>query len=363
MKKLMFIFGTRPEFIKIYPLIMEAKKRKYNIISVNTGQHREMLDNIMNDFNFKPDYNLKIIDKSNNLTEILTNSLLGINQIILDTKPEAIFVHGDTSATLAGSIGAFYNKIKLIHIEAGLRTFDKYSPYPEEINRKITGCISDIHFSPTEETKQNLINENVPMENIHVVGNTSIDMMKYTITNKFDTQINEIANNKKIILLTAHRRENLEFLKYMFKAIDTLAEKYKDEFVIVYPIHLNPQIKVIADDYLLSNNIKIIKPLDVIEFHNLMKKSYLILTDSGGIQEEAPALNIPVLVMRDTTERPEGIKAGTLKLIGTQTKNIIDETSKIIDNKELYKTMANSKNPYGDGNTSQYIFDILERIK
>ncbi len=357
MKKLMFVFGTRPEFIKVFPVIKEAQKRNCKITIVNTGQHKEMINQLLEFFSLDVDYDLKIMDKSKNLTEIVTKTMEGVDQLINKEHPDIVLVHGDTAATLGGSLAAFFNKVEVAHIEAGLRTFNKYSPFPEEINRQIVGNIADYNFAPTENSKQNLLNENKKEDSIFVVGNTAIDMLQYTIDDNYQNDI--IVEDKKTILITIHRRENINLLEDIFSAINYIADKYLLDYNFLYPIHMNPQIRKIAKKELLSPNIKIVDPMDTIDFHNVMKKSHLVLTDSGGIQEEAPSLGKPVLVIRDTTERPEGVSAGTLKLIGTKKENIIKETINILENKEDYAKMSSINNPYGDGKTSQRILDIL----
>ncbi|MFV0499927.1 MAG: non-hydrolyzing UDP-N-acetylglucosamine 2-epimerase [Bacilli bacterium] len=359
MKKLMFIFGTRPEFIKIYPIYIESLKQGNDVILVSTGQHKEMLNQLIDYFNVKIDYNLAIMEKSNGLVDILTNSLQGLKQVFNNENPDVILVHGDTSATLAGSIIAYYYKIKLAHIEAGLRTNNKYSPFPEEINRKITTVLADYHFAPTKISYENLIRENVKDEDIYIVGNSAIDMLKYTICNDYSNSVLKWQDSKKLILITAHRRENLEELDDIFYAIDYLASKYYDEFKFVYPMHLNPIIRKKSSKYFKSDNIKIIDPLDTIDFHNIMSKSYLIMTDSGGIQEEAPSLGIPVLVLRNVTERPEGVLAGTLKLVGTNSTDIINAVVELIEDQDIYNDMCKKTNPYGDGTTATKIVRVL----
>lgn len=359
MKKLMFIFGTRPEFIKIYPVIMEAKKQQLDVVVVNTGQHKEMVNELLEFFDLKVNYDLEIMNKCNGLMDILTYSLQGLDKIVKEEKPEIILVHGDTSATLAGSITAFYNQIKLGHIEAGLRTYNKMSPFPEEVNRQLTGIMADYHFAPTETTKDNLLHEGKKEEDIYVVGNSAIDMLKYTVKNDYEHEVFEWRPDKKVILMTAHRRENIDDLDEMFRAINDIANKYEDEYKIVYPIHMNPIIREKASKYFTTDNIKIIEPLDTVNFHNIMKRSHLILTDSGGIQEEAPSFGIPVLVLRDTTERPEGIEAGTLKLVGTKYEDIVDSVDLLLNNQEAYNKMCGAKNPYGNGDTAEQIVKIL----
>ncbi len=357
----MFIFGTRPEFIKIYPVIMEAKKQGNEVCIVNTGQHKEMVNELLEYFNLKVDYDLEIMNKCNGLMDILTYALQGLEKIVKDESPDVILVHGDTSATLAGSITAFYNQIKLGHIEAGLRTYNKLSPFPEEVNRQLTGIMADYHFTPTMATAENLLKEGKDKKNIFIVGNSAIDMLNYTVVDDFEHEVFKWRPSKKLILMTAHRRENISELDHMFKAINEIAEKYEDGYKIVYPIHMNPIIRAKAEKYLTTNNVKIIDPLDTVNFHNIMKKSHLILTDSGGIQEEAPSLGIPVLVLRDTTERPEGVEAGTLKLVGTGYEAIVKAVDLLLTNEVEYNEMCGAKNPYGVGDTSKQIINILNK--
>ncbi len=361
MKKVMFIFGTRPEFIKIYPVIMEAKKQGNDVCVVNTGQHKEMVNELLEYFNLAVDYDLEIMNKCNGLMDILTYSLNGLDEIVKTEQPDVILVHGDTSATLAGSITAFYNQVKLGHIEAGLRTYNKLSPFPEEVNRQLTGIMADYHFAPTDTTRDNLLSEGKKAEDIFVVGNSAIDMLNYTVTDEYTHEVFDWRPDKKLILMTAHRRENIDDLDNMFKAINGIAEKYEEEYKIVYPIHMNPIIREKAKKYFTTDNIKIIEPLDTVNFHNIMKKSHLILTDSGGIQEEAPSLGIPVLVLRDTTERPEGVKAGTLKLVGTDYDAIVEAADTLLENEAEYNKMCGAKNPYGIGDSSVQIMNILNQ--
>lgn len=363
--KVMTIFGTRPEAIKMAPLVKELENRD-NIQSIVcvTAQHREMLDQVLDVFNIKPDYDLNIMKKGQTLPEITTRALNKLDEVIKRVKPDIVLVHGDTTTTLAGSLAAFYNKVCVGHIEAGLRTYNKYSPYPEEVNRQITGVIADMHFAPTQLAKDNLLKEGKNVNNIVVTGNTAIDALKFTIKKDYKNDIIEQNNNKKIILLTAHRRENLgENMVRMFKAIKRIVDEF--EFIqVIYPIHLNPEIRKIANEILGENNqISIINPLEVIDFHNFLNNSYLIMTDSGGIQEEAPSLGKPVLVLRDTTERPEGIAAGTLKLAGTNEEDIYRLTKELIIDKSKYEVMSKASNPYGDGFASKKIVDeILKRF-
>ncbi len=363
MKKLVIIFGTRPEFIKIYPIYKEAQQRGHDVVLVNTGQHREMLDQLLNAFDVKVDYDLKIMDKCNGLTSILTNSLSELEEVIKSEKDiDYILVHGDTSATLAGSIIAYYHQIKLMHIEAGLRTHNKFAPFPEEMNRHLTGVLSDVNFAPTMKSKENLLKENIAEDTIHVVGNSSIDMLKYTVNENYDHEILNLLPDKKLVLITVHRRENLDDLDAIFSAINRLAVDFSSDYKFVYPIHLNPRIREVAKNYFDEDNIKIIEPLDTIDFHNVMNKSYIIMTDSGGIQEEAPSLGKPVLVLRDTTERPEGVEAGTLKVVGTNASKIYDEAAKLLLSEDAYQKMSLKSNPYGDGTTSKQILDVIDSL-
>ena len=356
MIKVMVIFGTRPEAIKVAPIIKELEKREETepIVCV-TAQHREMLDQVLDYMNIKPDYDLNIMKQGQTLSEITTKALTGLEEVIKQAKPDIVLVQGDTTTTFAGALAAFYNMVPIGHIEAGLRTYEKYSPFPEEMNRQMVSRLADFNFAPTEVSKQNLIKEGKDEKSIYVTGNTAIDALKLTV--KEQVEKNE---NEKIILLTVHRRENIgENMENIFRAIKKIAQEYQN-IKIIYPIHKNPKVREIANKILKDQeNIQIIEPLEVIEFHNLLNKSYLILTDSGGIQEEAPSLGKPVLVLRDTTERPEGIKAGTLKLVGTDEKNIYEETKNLIENKEEYEKMSKASNPYGDGFASQKIVDII----
>ena len=364
MIKVMTIFGTRPEAIKMAPLVKELDSRKEikSIVCV-TAQHREMLDQVLNIFKIKPDYDLNIMKQGQSLSEITSRVLLGLEEVIKKEEPNIILVHGDTTTTFAGALAAFYNKVDIGHVEAGLRTYDKYSPFPEEANRIMVDRITDMYFAPTEVSKNNLLKENIEESKIYVTGNTAIDAMKYTISDNYENSIFDWVGDSKLILLTAHRRENLgEPMYNIFKAVKRLVNDNND-IKVIYPIHLNPLVRKIANEVFEDNDrIKLIEPLEVVDFHNFINKSYLILTDSGGIQEEAPSLGKPVLVLRDTTERPEGITAGTLKLVGTNEDDIYNEATILLNNKNEYDKMSKASNPYGDGNTSKYIADaIIER--
>ena len=359
--KVMTVFGTRPEAIKMAPLIKELENRD-NIDSIVcvTAQHREMLDQVLDIFNINPDYDLNIMKSNQTLTSITANVFDELNTVINEVKPDIVLVHGDTTTTLSASLAAFYNQCKVGHVEAGLRTYNKYSPYPEEINRQVTGVIADLHFAPTNESKKNLIKEGKCESDIYVTGNTAIDTLKTTVKSNYTNEIIDKIGNDRIILLTAHRRENLgDTMKNMFLAIKKIVEEFNDVQVI-YPVHLNPKVRDVADEILGDNKkIHLIEPLNVVDFHNFMEKSYIIMTDSGGIQEEAPSLGKPVLVLRDTTERPEGVEAGTLKLVGTNKDNKNEATKELLTDKEVYKAMSTASNPYGDGFASKYIVDII----
>lgn len=361
MIKVMTIFGTRPEAIKMAPLVKELESRKEikSIVCV-TAQHREMLDQVLNIFKIKPDYDLNIMKQGQSLSEITSRVLLGLEEVIKKEEPNIILVHGDTTTTFAGALAAFYNKVDIGHVEAGLRTYDKYSPFPEEANRIMVDRITDMYFAPTEVSKNNLLKENIEESKIYVTGNTAIDAMKYTISDNYENSIFDWVGDSKLILLTAHRRENLgEPMYNIFKAVKRLVNDNKD-IKVIYPIHLNPLVRKIANEVFEDNDrIKLIEPLEVVDFHNFINKSYFILTDSGGIQEEAPSLGKPVLVLRDTTERPEGITAGTLKLVGTNEDDIYNEATILLNNKNEYDKMSKASNPYGDGNTSKYIVDAI----
>lgn len=362
--KIMFIFGTRPEAIKMAPLILEMKERKEKIetIVTVTAQHREMLDQVLDNFNITPDVDLNIMSRNQTLSDITTLALKGIEEAIQIHKPDVILVHGDTTTTFAASLAGFYNKVKVGHVEAGLRTHDKFSPFPEEMNRQLTGQLADYHFAPTKKAAKNLLEESKNKSSIFITGNTAIDCMLYTISEEFHHPIFDIIKDQKMILLTSHRRENLgNPMVNIFKSILKVVNEHEDIHV-VFPVHLNPIIQEEANSWLGNHpRIHLIPPLNVVEFHNFMNRSYLILTDSGGIQEEAPSLGKPVLVLRDTTERSEGVDAGTLKLIGTESDNIYREVKLLLENEEEYNKMAKATNPFGDGTASKQIANILEK--
>ncbi|WP_130860471.1 non-hydrolyzing UDP-N-acetylglucosamine 2-epimerase [Gracilibacillus phocaeensis] len=360
--KVMTIFGTRPEAIKMAPLVLELNKRteEFESIVTVTAQHREMLDQVMNIFGVTPDYDLNIMKKQQSLTQITTRVLEGLDEVMKETQPDIVLVHGDTTTTFAASIAAYYNQIAVGHVEAGLRTWDKYSPFPEEMNRQLTGTIADLHFTPTEKSKQNLLNENKPDERIFVTGNTAIDALKTTVDDTYSSAILDEIGNKRLVLMTAHRRENLgNNMQQMFRAIKRLVEKH-DDIHVIYPVHLNPVVQETANEILGNDDrIQLIEPLGVVDFHNFASRAHLILTDSGGVQEEAPSLGVPVLVLRNTTERPEGIDAGTLKLAGTDEENIFNMADEILSDQHKHEQMAKASNPYGDGEASSRIANAI----
>lgn len=361
MKKIMVVFGTRPEAIKMCPLIIELKKcKQFETVVCVTGQHKEMLEQVLTVFNIKPDYNLEIMKEQQDLFSITTLIMERIKNVFNIEKPDVVLVHGDTTTTFATSLAAFYLNIKVGHVEAGLRTYNIHSPFPEEFNRQAVSIISDFNFAPTERAKTNLINEGKIESTVFVTGNTGIDALKTTISKNYSHPVLDWVGDSKMILLTAHRRENLGTpMENMFKAIKRVLEEHSD-VKVVYPIHKNPKVREVADRILGNmDRVKLIEPLEVIDFHNFMRKSYFILTDSGGIQEEAPSLGKPVLVMRDTTERPEGLDAGTLRLVGTSEEKIYQEFNNLLTDISLYNEMSNSSNPYGDGNSSSKIVKIL----
>lgn len=363
MNKIMLAFGTRPEAIKMCPLVKELKTRtNIEVIVCVTGQHRQMLDQVLEAFNVIPDYDLSIMKEKQTLFDVTTNILNKIKDVLELEKPDVVLVHGDTSTTFATTLACFYLQIPVGHIEAGLRTYNIYSPYPEEFNRQAVSIVSQYNFAPTENSKMNLIREGKKEESIYVTGNTAIDALKTTVREDYTHPELEWAKDSRLIILTAHRRENLgEPLYQMFRAIKRIVDKY-DDVKVIYPIHMNPVVRKAAKEIFEGEDrVHIIEPLDVLDFHNFLANSYLILTDSGGIQEEAPSLGKPVLVMRDTTERPEGIKAGTLKLVGTEEEKIYNEFEKLLTDKNEYEKMSKASNPYGDGYACKRIADILER--
>ena len=359
--KVLTVFGTRPEAIKMAPLVKELNLRnEIECIVCVTAQHREMLDQVLNIFNIKPDYDLNIMKEKQTLSDITSSVLKGLEKIISKEKPNIVLVHGDTTTTFAGALAAYYTQTDIGHVEAGLRTWNKYSPFPEEINRQMVGNLADMHFAPTEKAKQNLISEGKNEKNIFVTGNTAMDALFTTVSSNYKHELFDWIGNSRLILLTAHRRENLgEPMRHMFKAIKRIVDETPDVKVI-YPVHLNPKVKSVADEILGNDNrIKLISPLEVIDFHNFINKAYIVLTDSGGIQEEAPSLGKPVLVLRDTTERPEGIDAGTLKLAGTNEETIYKLIKELLTNKKMYDKMSLASNPYGDGHASKKIVDAI----
>jgi UDP-N-acetylglucosamine 2-epimerase (non-hydrolysing) len=365
MIKVMSIFGTRPEAIKMAPLVKELESRKEieSIVCV-TAQHREMLDQVLETFKIKPDYDLNIMKQGQTLGDVTTRALTGLEEVIKEVKPDIVLVHGDTTTTFAGALAAFYNQVAIGHVEAGLRTFDKYSPYPEEMNRQMVDCMTDMYFAPTNLSRQNLLNEGKDDKKIYVTGNTAIDAMSTTIDENYHHEVFDWVGNNRMILLTAHRRENLgEPMRHIFRGIKRVVDEIPD-VKVVYPIHMNPKVREVANEIFGGDDkIKLIEPLEVFDFHNFQNKSFIILTDSGGIQEEAPSLGKPVLVLRDTTERPEGIDAGTLKLVGTDEEVIYQETKKLLTDKEEYEKMSKASNPYGDGHASERIVNaIIEKM-
>ena len=362
MKKVMVVFGTRPEAIKMCPLVNELKSRdKLKTVVCVTGQHRQMLDQVLEAFDVESDYDLSIMKEKQTLFDVTINILGKIRDVLEKEKPDVVLVHGDTTTTFTTALACFYMQIPVGHVEAGLRTYNIYSPYPEEFNRQAVGIVAQFNFSPTDVSKNNLLKEGKNADTIYVTGNTAIDALKTTVRDDYSNEHLEWAKDSRLILLTAHRRENLgEPMHHMFRAIRRIVDETPD-IKVIYPIHMNPVVRKAADEELGNDDrIRIIEPLDVLDFHNFMSRSYLILTDSGGIQEEAPSLGKPVLVMRDTTERPEGIAAGTLKLVGTDEETIYNEFKTLLTNKEEYDKMSKASNPYGDGFASKRIADILE---
>ncbi|MFC7394685.1 non-hydrolyzing UDP-N-acetylglucosamine 2-epimerase [Scopulibacillus cellulosilyticus] len=360
--RVMSIFGTRPEAIKMAPVVLELKKYKNQIESLVTvtAQHREMLDQVLNVFQITPDYDLNIMKERQTLGDITTRALTGLDRVMKQVHPDIVLVHGDTTTTFAASLAAFYNQIAVGHVEAGLRTYNKYSPFPEEMNRQLTGVIADLHFAPTKESAQNLLNENKAEERIIVTGNTAIDALRTTVREAYTHSVLDKIGNDRMILLTAHRRENLgKPMRNIFRAVRRIIEE-NDDVQIVYPVHLNPAVRDIAQsEFGKHPRVHLIEPLGVIDFHNFASRAHLILTDSGGVQEEAPSLGVPVLVLRDTTERPEGIQAGTLKLAGTNEERVYQLTKELLTNQEVYHSMSKASNPYGDGHASKRIVKAI----
>ena len=367
MKKIrvMTIFGTRPEAIKMAPLVNELKKNEeIETIVCVTAQHRQMLDQVLDIFKIVPDYDLNVMRERQTLSQITSSVLNGIEKVIEDAKPDIVLVHGDTTTTFAGALAAFYKQTRIGHVEAGLRTGDKYSPFPEEMNRTLVGKMADLHFCPTSNNKNNLLKENINEDGMYVTGNTVIDALKTTVNSSYEFKTEELKGvdfNKRIILVTAHRRENLgEPMRNIFKAIKRIAEEYND-VEVVYPVHLNPAVREPATEILGNiKNVHLIAPLDVQELHNLMDRSYMVMTDSGGLQEEAPALGKPVLVLRQETERPEAVEAGTVRMAGVEEENVYNLAKLLLDDKEEYEKMNKATNPYGDGKASMRIVEAIK---
>ncbi|MBQ1294455.1 MAG: UDP-N-acetylglucosamine 2-epimerase (non-hydrolyzing) [Clostridiales bacterium] len=361
MKTVMVVFGTRPEAIKMCPLVNELKSRNgINTIVAVTGQHREMLDQVLNTFGVIPDYDLSIMQKNQTLFDITVKVLEGMKKIIEECKPDIILVHGDTSTSFSTALAAYYLGVKVGHVEAGLRTYNIHSPYPEEFNRQGIGIVSEMNFAPTVTAKENLIREGKDPSTIFVTGNTVIDALKTTHQDDYSHPVIDSLKGKRMVLITAHRRENLDKLRSMFSAVKRVLDEH-DDVRAVYPIHPNPLVRQAASEVFKDDDkLQLIEPLNVIDFHNFMSRSYLILTDSGGVQEEAPGFGVPVLVLRDTTERPEGVAAGTLKLVGTDEDAIYREFSRLLDDKSEYEKMSHAINPYGDGMACDRIADIIE---
>lgn len=364
--KVMSIFGTRPEAIKMAPLVKELEKHAEteSIVCV-TAQHREMLDQVLETFKIKPDYDLNMMKQGQTLMDITIGALSGVDAVIKKAKPDIVLVHGDTSTTFAGGLAAFYNQVAIGHVEAGLRTYNKYSPYPEEMNRQMVDCMTDMYFAPTDLSRDNLIKEHVDPSKIYVTGNTAIDAMDITVDEGYTHPELEWLGGDKMILLTAHRRENLgEPMKNIFRGIRRVLDELPG-YKVIYPIHKNPLVRAAADEIFGDcDRVKLIEPLEVFDFHNFQNRAHIILTDSGGIQEEAPSLGKPVLVLRDTTERPEGIKAGTLKLVGTNSEIVYKETMRLLTDHDEYERMSKASNPYGDGHASERIADaIINKFK
>ncbi|MCI1973228.1 MAG: UDP-N-acetylglucosamine 2-epimerase (non-hydrolyzing) [Lactobacillus sp.] len=360
--KVMAVFGTRPEAIKMAPLVLKLQADpRFEEVTVVSAQHREMLDQVLDIFKIKPDYDFNIMHKNQTLAEITTKVMIDLERVIQKEKPEIVLVHGDTTTSFAAGLATFYEQTTLGHVEAGLRTWNKYSPFPEEMNRQLTDVLSDLYFAPTELSKQNLLKEDHPAEHIFITGNTAIDALHETVQKDYHHAVlDEIKPGHKMILVTMHRRENQgEPMRRVFKVMKQVVDSH-DDVEIIYPVHLSPRVQEAANDVLGGDpRIHLIKPLDVVDFHNLAKRSYFIMTDSGGVQEEAPSLGKPVLVLRDATERPEGVKAGTLKVVGTQVDKVRTEMLRLLEDPAAYKQMAEAKNPYGDGHASDRIMDAI----
>ena len=371
MKKIMTVFGTRPEAIKMAPLVKALEyDAELEPMIVVTAQHREMLDSVLHTFNIKPHYDLNIMEEGQTLSDITSRAMTKLEDVIKKERPDMVLVHGDTTTTFSGALAAFYNKVAIGHVEAGLRTRHKYAPFPEEVNRQMVSNLADLHFAPTKGAANNLLQENKSPDSIIITGNTAIDTLELTIQKEYTSDIIRKHQGKRIILLTVHRRENVgQPMINIYKAMRKIVDEYED-IVIVSPLHLNPKVRELAYEYLGEHErIELIEPLDVVDFHNFANKAYLILTDSGGIQEEAPSLNKPVLVLRDVTERPEGVTAGTLKVVGTDFDNVFKSTTEILENQMIYDQMALTQNPYGDGNASlricesiKYYFGLTSKI-
>lgn len=362
--KVMTVFGTRPEAIKMAPIILAMQQRpaEFTPITVVTAQHREMLDQVLDIFKIKPDYDLNIMRPKQTLSDITTRVLNQLDDVLTEAQPDIVLVHGDTTTTFAASISAFYHQTMLGHVEAGLRTWNKYSPYPEEMNRQLTDILSDLYFAPTDLSKDNLLKQAHPLANIYVTGNTAIDALKQTVdANYHHAVLDQVQSGNRLILLTMHRRENQGApMRAVFKAIRAEVEAHADVEVI-YPVHLSPAVQTVAHEELGGmDRIHLIDPLDVVDFHNLSARSYFIMTDSGGVQEEAPSLNKPVLVLRDTTERPEGVTNGTLRLVGTDPQRVTAAMDDLLTDQTAYDRMAQAKNPYGDGHASERILAAIQ---
>lgn len=364
MKKILVVFGTRPEAIKMCPLVnaLKARPESFETVVCVTGQHREMLDQVLETFEVEPDYNLAIMKENQTLSDITSNIITGMDDLLQVLKPDLVLVHGDTSTTFATALACFYNEVKIGHVEAGLRTYNMRSPYPEEFNRQAVGLVTDYHFAATEQARDNLLKEGKDEGQIFVTGNTVIDALSTTVDDSYQHPELAWASDSRLILLTAHRRENLgQPLEKICQAIVDLLDKHQD-VKVVYPVHLNPKVRSIIEPILGDHDrIRLIEPLDVIDFHNFIDQSYFVMTDSGGIQEEAPSLGKPVLVLRDTTERPEGVKAGTLELVGTDQDDVYEAADRLLSDSAAYRQMAQARNPYGDGKASHRIVEVLEK--